>query len=449
MTPTGRPTLPRGPHNLTRDQVAEDQRRRLIEAMIAQVADTGYAPCTVAQIIARAQVSRKTFYVYFSSREDLMLTAFETASTWMLDQTTKASNRTGGSTRRLEAAIRKLARCAEESPGAIGLCTVDVAAAGQAGFQRRQDVIEQMGVLLDDCLSTEHQPAALPPLLSAAIAGGIYRVLDGQLRAGQADSLTNTALELARWVRSYHPAPQAIAEAPSQDAGRRAWPTLDGYYGGRAPGTLTLASASYAPPAPKVSRSYLAHTNRERILDAVARLTAEHGYVELTAQSIATAADLSERAFLAHFASKDEAFAATCELGHLKAQAIVARARDHAPTWRVGVQDAIAGLLDFFASEPLYTNLAIVAAPLAGPAMAVRHNEQVAAYAQLLFHDAPQRRRPPAIAGQAIAHALFEMAFVYAGRERVAQLPEALTQATYLALAPYLGASEAAKHATA
>jgi AcrR family transcriptional regulator len=441
--------LPRGPHKLTRQQVEDDQKRRLVEAMIDEVSEVGYAASTVAEIIERAQVSRKTFYVHFASREELLLAAFDTASTWMLEQTRKASRRTGGSTRRLEAALRKLARCAIESPGATTLCTIDVAAAGNTGFARRQAFITSTGDLFEECLSTAHQQAVLPPLLSAAIAAATYRVLDAQLRVNQADTLTTTALELARWVRSYHPAPPDIAEEPFRDDHQKTWPTHDGHHGGRAPGTLTLDSTNYNPPTGKASRGYLAHTHRERILDSVARLTAEQGYTELTAQSIATAADISERAFLAQFANKDEAFTAACEIGHTKAQAIVARAREHAPTWRTGVQNAINGLLDFFASEALYTKLALIAAPLASPQMAIRHNEQAVAYARLLFHDAPQRRRPPTIAPQAVVYAIFEIAYAYAANNRITQLPGTHALTTYLTFAPYLGTTEATKYALA
>lgn len=439
--------LPRGPHKLTREQVDADQRARLIESMILETADHGFAASTVAQLITRAQVSRKTFYAHFSSREELLLAAFNTASTWTLEQTEKASKRTGGSTRRLEAAIRKLARCAAESPGAIELCAIEIAAANHTGFAQRQVLMDSTGELIEDCLTTEHQPAALPPHLSATVAGAIHRILDARLRAGQTEALTTTGLELARWVRSYHPAPATLL-APDHTSNRPTWPTDNGFYGGRAPGTLALTPTDYKAPTGRQSRGYLAHTYRERILDAVAQLTAEHGYTELTAQSIAAAADVPERAFLAQFSGKDDAFSTAVELGHTKAQAVVARARENAPTWRIGVQNAVTGLLDFLASEPLYTNMAFIAAPLAGPKMATRHNEQALNYAQLLFHGAPQRRRPPAITAEAISHGLFELAYAYAANDRVAQLPTTAVQSTYLALAPYLGVADAARYAT-
>jgi hypothetical protein len=111
-----------------------------------------------------------------------------------------------------------------------------------------------------------------------------------------------------------------IPETPATTCSRA---SLEGTRGGRAPGTLTLSPNGYKPLRRERSTGFVHHSNRERILDAVAQLTAAHGYTTLTAQSIADRADLSERAFLAHFKNKDEAFAAAVEIGHTKGQAVV------------------------------------------------------------------------------------------------------------------------------
>jgi AcrR family transcriptional regulator len=187
------------------------------------------------------------------------------------------------------------------------------------------------------------------------------------------------------------------------------------------------------------------HSNRERILDSVAQLTAEQGYTALTARSIAEHADISERAFLAHFKSKDAAFAVAVELGHMKAQGLVERARSTRSNWCEGVSQAIQALLDFLASEPYFTRLAFVDAPLAGPVMARRTHEHAGAYARLLFDGAPQRRRPPEIAPEAIVHGIFELAFHHATENTVEQLLHLIPAMEYLALAPFLGISEAAE----
>jgi AcrR family transcriptional regulator len=69
--------LPPGPKLLSRDQVAQSQRRRLLAAMAEAVADKGYAKTSVADVIERAQVSRATFYQLFDNKDDCFRAAFE------------------------------------------------------------------------------------------------------------------------------------------------------------------------------------------------------------------------------------------------------------------------------------------------------------------------------------------------------------------------------------
>ncbi|WP_432076388.1 TetR/AcrR family transcriptional regulator [Streptomyces wuyuanensis] len=67
--------LPRGPHGLARELVAGSQRQRLLYAMTVVVAEKGYVAATVADVTARAGVSRKTFYELFADKEECFVAA--------------------------------------------------------------------------------------------------------------------------------------------------------------------------------------------------------------------------------------------------------------------------------------------------------------------------------------------------------------------------------------
>src|SRR3954471_22088010 len=75
-TPTSRP-LPRGPHGLERDVVLASQRGRMLSAMAEAVAANTYGGTTVADVVAGAGVSRKTFYEHFRDKEECFLAAFD------------------------------------------------------------------------------------------------------------------------------------------------------------------------------------------------------------------------------------------------------------------------------------------------------------------------------------------------------------------------------------
>src|SRR5882724_3806888 len=61
--------LPSGRHGLAREAVVASQRGRLLDAMAEVVAEKGYQATTVADVVERAGVSRRTFYEQFPDRE--------------------------------------------------------------------------------------------------------------------------------------------------------------------------------------------------------------------------------------------------------------------------------------------------------------------------------------------------------------------------------------------
>lgn len=70
-------TLPRHRHQLPAEAIEASQRWRLLGATAKVIAAKGYWPATIASITAEAGVSKKTFYKYFTSKEDAFMTAYE------------------------------------------------------------------------------------------------------------------------------------------------------------------------------------------------------------------------------------------------------------------------------------------------------------------------------------------------------------------------------------
>ncbi|MFI4977402.1 MAG: TetR/AcrR family transcriptional regulator [Solirubrobacterales bacterium] len=60
-------------------QVSEIQRARILAAMVDVVAERGASNVTVAHVVARSGVSRRTFYELFEDREECFLAAFDDA----------------------------------------------------------------------------------------------------------------------------------------------------------------------------------------------------------------------------------------------------------------------------------------------------------------------------------------------------------------------------------
>lgn len=72
--------LPRGPHDMPREEVQNTQRRRILRALTEIVGEIGYKNTAVADVIRRAGVSRATFYGIYVDKEDCFFDAFETTT---------------------------------------------------------------------------------------------------------------------------------------------------------------------------------------------------------------------------------------------------------------------------------------------------------------------------------------------------------------------------------
>ena len=185
--------LPRHGHALSRRTVAESQRWRLIEAVTEVTARLGYGSASVADVVAAAGVSRKTFYEHFGDKEDCFLSAYEVLSRRLLDLlVADGRDHPPGTARRrsqLEAFLAAMAR----DPTSARVFMVDVLGAGASALARRQRVNEAFGraVLGDD----------VDPIRRRAIVGGVNTVVAGTLlRSSQRSSLMSLAEPLASFV---------------------------------------------------------------------------------------------------------------------------------------------------------------------------------------------------------------------------------------------------------
>lgn len=415
--------------------------------MTEAVGEQGYAKTTVADVIAIAGVSRKAFYEHYANREECFLETYDAIVAEGVARVANAYRSASSRAAAIGAGIDALFTRAVQNPLEVRIVLVEIGAVGAEGAARRELLVSAYEQLLRESLDLERGTGMVPNPILRALVGGVTHVLNSWVRVGRERRLRKLVPDLVDWVTSYYPAPEAIVTL------RDPQPTepFAGLVGGRAPGSLS-------PPSPSSSRrrglrgehvgshSFVVHSQRERILDAVANLSASKGYTAVTVKDIAEQAAVSLDAFYEHYEGKEDAFLVAYEVGHTKSLTIVERAYEAAPDWRSAIRAAITTLFDFLASEPAFAHLALVDARVATDRTAERASRGISAYAQLLmpgFENARGKGGPPAVAVEAIVGGIFELCLSYTLQNRAEALPELVPRATYFALAPFLGAEEA------
>ncbi len=458
------PGLPRGPHSLTREQVATNQRLRLLEGMIDAIGEKGYAATTVSDVIRRAGVSRKAFYEHFANREECFLATYDSVAAVGQRRVSMAFHRAESVPNSVQAALGEVIELAIARPQALRVLMVEIGAAGPAGIERREQLVVRYEDFLRNSLGLPAGPGAIPNPILRGVVGGILHVIYMHSRRGERKQLRKRLPDLVNWATSYWPVPESIMtlvdptprELHLDPTGGLVGGLVDGWVGGRAPGSLSLGAAtSRRRRLPRgengMPRSFVVHSQRERILDAVTNLTARGGYAALTVEGIAAEAAVSLQAFYEHFSDKEDAFLVAYEIGQDKALALVEHAYDAQPDRRYGVRAGMSALFGFLAGEPTFAHMAMIDVLAATERTSSRAFKGAAPYAQMLRpgpEHAQHGRRPPEVTIHAIAGGLFELMLHHALQRRVHELPVMVPRATYFALAPFIGAGAAGEVAT-
>ena len=143
--------LPKGRNAAAREVVWESQHARLLEAMAGAVAEGGYGATAVADVIARAGVSRKTFYEHFANKEDCFLAAYDAGVDALLaaiDEAVSAAAPDWIEAGR--AGLTVYLRTMAENPDFARTYLIEVMAAGPAALERRAAVHERFARQMAD-----------------------------------------------------------------------------------------------------------------------------------------------------------------------------------------------------------------------------------------------------------------------------------------------------------
>jgi AcrR family transcriptional regulator len=210
------------------------------------------------------------------------------------------------------------------------------------------------------------------------------------------------------------------------------------------------AAHQLPPGRHKLTRSFVAQNQRERIREAIVDVTSLAGYSAMSIEEIIGTAGVSRRTFYDHFSGKDEAFLDAIDAVSEQFVARVKAAYDAADGFPAKIRDSLATFLQFLADEPRYADLLIVEVMAAGPIPIAHRNRVMSEFAKMV-REAGRRastpRRPPELAAETIVGGIYEVVFSRVLQGQASELPKLLPDLAYSLLQPYIGHQAAKREA--
>jgi AcrR family transcriptional regulator len=175
--------------------VLASQRGRMLGAMAEAVARKTYAGTTVADVVAGAGVSRKTFYEHFRDKEECFLAAFDAGVAMLLQAITDARPEQDDHTwlDLMRARVRAYLETLASQPAFARTFLIEVFAAGPRALDRRAEVLRRFAQLFRDLHDeARRQFAELPPVpepVYIAAVGAINELVSEFAREGRTRDL--------------------------------------------------------------------------------------------------------------------------------------------------------------------------------------------------------------------------------------------------------------------
>jgi AcrR family transcriptional regulator len=180
-----------------RDRTRLTQRERMVRGAAMVAAEDGYAKLSIPAITGAAGVSNQTFYEHFSSAQEAFLEALDVIQLHAATRVVAAVDLPESWVEKLVAGLARLLIFLADNPMTARLPFIEAIGAGPEGLDR-------VGMLVDGLVAVfdlHHVPAEvghpLPDVVVAAIAGGIYAVLQREVAEGRAEALPELLPEIA------------------------------------------------------------------------------------------------------------------------------------------------------------------------------------------------------------------------------------------------------------
>jgi TetR/AcrR family fatty acid metabolism transcriptional regulator len=169
----------------TRTQRALDRKRHILDAAVLAFAEKGFFNTRIADIARNAGVADGTIYLYFKSKDDILISVFEVRMEETLNGLAKALEHCGSTRKKLETFIELYLSLVEEDPALAEVVTVELRQSSK--FIREYDnpqfkkLLRMVRELIEEGQSSGELRSDLQPHL---VARALFGALDEVARWG-------------------------------------------------------------------------------------------------------------------------------------------------------------------------------------------------------------------------------------------------------------------------
>jgi AcrR family transcriptional regulator len=201
-------------HPIGHQQVVDIQRARILRAMAEVVAERGVSNVTVAHVVARSGVSRRTFYELFSDREDCFLAAFDDAIQHIAAVVVPAYAESSRWREKIRAGLTALLGLLDCQRGVGRLVFVEALGAGANALERRRRVLDQVIAAVDEGRNEAMQGDGSTPMAAEGVVGGVLAVLHSRLLACPGTAASPRSPAAKQGPRAGGPSPPPAGRGP-------------------------------------------------------------------------------------------------------------------------------------------------------------------------------------------------------------------------------------------
>ena len=188
-----------------RDTSQKDKRARIVEAAVKVFAGRGFHTATVAEIARAAGVADGTIYLYFKSKDDLLLRLFDEKMAALLEEARAEVAREEGAAAKLRRFIQLHLSLVEKNPDLASVLIVELRQSAQfLKAADRQKLAAYIDLIAEVVKAGQEKGELVSTVSPATAKRAIFGALDelalAWLLSSRRSSLKKTAAEVAEFL---------------------------------------------------------------------------------------------------------------------------------------------------------------------------------------------------------------------------------------------------------